>query len=52
MSLLTIQLPSGRWGIFNKDKRLLFTVGSQQTLEMILNQLAQKQIPVKVLAKS
>ena len=52
MSLLTAQLPSGRWGIFNQDKRLLFTVGSHQTLELILTQLAQKQIPVQVLAES
>lgn len=52
MSILTAQLPSGRWGIFNKDKRLLFTVGSQQTLDMIVTQLSQKQIPVYVLAES
>ncbi|MEM1251892.1 MAG: hypothetical protein AAGI69_05625 [Cyanobacteria bacterium P01_H01_bin.21] len=52
MSLLTAQLPSGRWGIFNKDKRLLFTVGSQQTLDTIVMQLSRKQIPVQVLVES
>ena len=52
MSLLTAKLPSGRWGIFNKDKRLLFTVGSRQTLDIILTQLSQKQIPVRILAES
>lgn len=52
MSLLTAQLPSGRWGIFNKDKRLLFTVGSKQTLETILTQLSHKQVPVQVLIES
>ena len=52
MALFTSQLPSGRWGIFNKDKRLLFTVGSQQTLDMILMQMSQKQIPVQILVES
>lgn len=52
MSLLTAKLPSGRWGIFNSKKRLLFTVGSQQTLEAILTQLSRKQIPVQVLVES
>lgn len=47
MALVTTQLPSGRWGIFNGD-RLLLTVGSQQTLDMILNHLSRRQIPVKV----
>lgn len=52
MSLFTAKLSSGRWGIFNSQKRLLFTVGSQQTLDAILQQLSYKQIPVKVLADS
>ncbi|MEM9803654.1 MAG: hypothetical protein AAF959_00115 [Cyanobacteria bacterium P01_D01_bin.56] len=51
MALLAAQLPSGRWGIFNKDKRLLFTVGSQETLDTILVQLSQRQIQVQRLAK-
>ncbi|MGD1897894.1 MAG: hypothetical protein ACFB16_13180 [Phormidesmis sp.] len=50
MSFLTTQLPSGRWGIFN-GQRLLLTVGSQQTLEMILLQLTSKQIPVRVVSE-
>ncbi|MEL6938533.1 MAG: hypothetical protein AAFO84_05000 [Cyanobacteria bacterium J06598_1] len=49
MSFHTVQLPSGRWGIFN-GQRLLLTVGSQHTLDMILNQLISKQIPVQVLS--
>ncbi|MGD1854944.1 MAG: hypothetical protein ACFB2W_11920 [Leptolyngbyaceae cyanobacterium] len=52
MSLLTAKLPSGRWGIFNSDNRLLLTVGSQQTLETILMQLSSKQVPVKILANA
>ncbi|MEL6489178.1 MAG: hypothetical protein AAFV85_15635 [Cyanobacteria bacterium J06634_6] len=50
MSFQTVQLPSGRWGIFN-GKRLLLTVGSQETLDMILRQLTTKQIPVRVVAE-
>ena len=52
MSFLATQLPSGRWGIFNKNQRLLFTVGSEETLEAILAQLSHRQIPVQVLTES
>ena len=51
MTFQTVQLPSGRWGIFN-GQRLLLTVGSQQTLDMILMQLTTRQIPVKVVVES
>ena len=47
MSLITTKLPSGRWGIYNGE-RLLLTVGSQQTLNVILTRLSQRQIPVKI----
>lgn len=45
----TVELPSGRWGIFNGE-RLLLTVGSRHTLDMILMHLSTKQIPVRVLS--
>lgn len=51
MTFQTVQLPSGRWGIFN-GKRLLLTVGSQQTLDLILRQLTTKQIPVSIVSES
>lgn len=47
MSLVTTKLPSGRWGIFH-GKRLLLTVGSQQTLEVIVAHLSRRQIPVAI----
>ena len=47
MTFKTAKLPSGRWGIFN-GKRLLLTVGSQQTVELMRLRLTSKQIPLSV----
>jgi len=46
MAFKTVQLPSGRWGIFS-GKRLLATIGSQQALNMIVYKLTDRQIPVQ-----
>jgi len=40
MTFKATQLSSGRWGIFNGD-RLLATVGSQQTLNLMKLQLSE-----------
>ena len=50
MALSVTKLPSGRYGIFNR-KKLLFTVGSQETIDTIVRQLSSKQIPVRVLVE-
>ncbi|MEL6471554.1 MAG: hypothetical protein AAFQ74_17655 [Cyanobacteria bacterium J06623_4] len=45
MKFRAAQLPSGRWGIFTGD-RLLATIGSQQTVNIILACLPGAQVPV------